>query len=190
MTAHRSPWSKEDVKELKAHSKARTPVAKFAKAMKRKEGTPRRKAGILGIGLGHDLRCALFRHPATGRGSSRTTRRGSVTSTVFTSQLLTAFHGPGFNKINGLANQSRTAREPLLARWIMPPRLLHRGPVHRLMDVNLLSLDQRIASRHPSGFGGLNPGFAVAADCPIRPGPDGPGDRSAVLPNADRPAYR
>ena len=53
-TAHRSPWSKEDVKELKAHSKARTPVTKIAKAMKRTEGALRRKAGILGIGLGHD----------------------------------------------------------------------------------------------------------------------------------------
>jgi hypothetical protein len=53
-TAHRSPWSKEDVKELKAHSKARTSVAKIAKAMKRTEGALRRKAGILGIGLGHD----------------------------------------------------------------------------------------------------------------------------------------
>jgi hypothetical protein len=53
-TAHRSPWSKEDVKELKTHSKARTPVAKIAKAMKRTEGALRRKAGILGIGLGHD----------------------------------------------------------------------------------------------------------------------------------------
>ena len=54
MTVHRSPWSKEEVKELKTHSKARTPVAKIAKAMKRTEGALRRKAGILGIGLGHD----------------------------------------------------------------------------------------------------------------------------------------
>jgi hypothetical protein len=53
-TAHRSPWSKEDVKELKAHSKARTPVAKIAQAMKRTEGALKRKAGILGIGVGHD----------------------------------------------------------------------------------------------------------------------------------------
>jgi hypothetical protein len=52
--AHRNPWSKEDVQELKVHSKARTPVAKIAKAMKRTEGALRRKAGILGIGLGHD----------------------------------------------------------------------------------------------------------------------------------------
>ena len=51
---NRSPWSKEHVKELKAHSKARTPVTKIAKAMKRTEGALRRKAGILGIGLGHD----------------------------------------------------------------------------------------------------------------------------------------
>jgi hypothetical protein len=51
-TAHRSPWSKEHVKELKTHSQARTPVAKIAKAIKRTEGALRRKAGILG--LGHD----------------------------------------------------------------------------------------------------------------------------------------
>jgi hypothetical protein len=50
-TAHGSPWIKEDVKAL--HSKARTPVAKIAKVMKRTERALRRKAGILGIGLGH-----------------------------------------------------------------------------------------------------------------------------------------
>jgi hypothetical protein len=58
-TAHRSPWSKEHVQELKAHSKARTPVTKIAKATKRTEGALRRKAGILGIGLGHDRIKAL-----------------------------------------------------------------------------------------------------------------------------------
>jgi len=52
-TGHGTPWTKEDVKELRAHSKARTPVAKIAKLMKRPEGALRRKAGILGIGLGH-----------------------------------------------------------------------------------------------------------------------------------------
>ncbi len=52
-TAHGSPWTKEDVKELKVHSKARTPVEKIAKTMKRTEGALRRKAGILGVGLGH-----------------------------------------------------------------------------------------------------------------------------------------
>jgi len=39
--------------ELKAHSKARTPLPEIAKKMKRTEGALRRKAGILGIGLGH-----------------------------------------------------------------------------------------------------------------------------------------
>jgi hypothetical protein len=46
-------WTKEDVRELKAHSKARTPVAEVAKAMKRTEGAVRQKAKTIGIGLGH-----------------------------------------------------------------------------------------------------------------------------------------
>lgn len=46
------PWTKEDVRTLKAHSKARTPVAKISKEMKRTVGALRRRAGILGIGLG------------------------------------------------------------------------------------------------------------------------------------------
>ena len=49
----REPWTKEDLHELKAHSKARTPVAKVAKAMKRTEGAVRQKAKTIGIGLGH-----------------------------------------------------------------------------------------------------------------------------------------
>ena len=48
-----SPWTKEDVRELKAHSKARTPVAEVAKAMKRTEGAVRQKAKTIGVGLGH-----------------------------------------------------------------------------------------------------------------------------------------
>jgi hypothetical protein len=47
------PWTKEDVRTLKAHSKARTPVAKVSKIMKRTVGALRRRAGILGVGLGH-----------------------------------------------------------------------------------------------------------------------------------------
>ena len=47
------PYTKVDVKELRTHSKARTPVAKLAKAMKRTEGSLRQKALRLGIGLGH-----------------------------------------------------------------------------------------------------------------------------------------
>ena len=47
------PWTKEDVRMLKAHSKARTPVTKLSKVMKRTVGALRRRAGILGAGLGH-----------------------------------------------------------------------------------------------------------------------------------------
>jgi len=46
------PWTKDDFRMLKAHSKARTPVVKVSKVMKRTVGALRRKAGILGIGLG------------------------------------------------------------------------------------------------------------------------------------------
>jgi hypothetical protein len=46
-------FTKEDVKELRAHSKARTPLSKIVKAMKRSEGSLRQKALTLGIGLGH-----------------------------------------------------------------------------------------------------------------------------------------
>jgi hypothetical protein len=43
----------DDIKLLKQHSKAKTPVAKIAKQMKRSEGSLRQKALALGIGLGH-----------------------------------------------------------------------------------------------------------------------------------------
>ena len=46
-------YTKDDVKMLKAHSKARTPVAKVSRLMKRTEGALRQKAKMLGIGLGH-----------------------------------------------------------------------------------------------------------------------------------------
>ncbi len=49
----RKPYKAADVKLLKQHSKARTPVAKIAKLMKRSEGSLRQKALTLGIGLGH-----------------------------------------------------------------------------------------------------------------------------------------
>jgi len=42
-------------------------------------------------------------------------------------------------------------------------RVLHGGQVHQLIDLDLLSLDQRVASRHLDDFGRLNPGFALAA---------------------------
>ena len=49
----RREYTKADVKELRAHSKARTPVDKIAKLTKRTVGSLRQKALKLGIGLGH-----------------------------------------------------------------------------------------------------------------------------------------
>ena len=50
---HRIPCTTQEVRELKAQSKARTLLTEIAKQMKRTEWALRRKAGILGIGLGH-----------------------------------------------------------------------------------------------------------------------------------------
>jgi hypothetical protein len=52
-TSKRKEYTKDDVKLLRANSKARTPVAKLTKLMKRSEGSLRQKARTLGIGLGH-----------------------------------------------------------------------------------------------------------------------------------------
>jgi hypothetical protein len=49
----RREYTKADVRELRAHSKARTPVAKIAKLTKRSVGSLRQKALKLGIRLGH-----------------------------------------------------------------------------------------------------------------------------------------
>ena len=49
----RREYTNADVKELRAHSKAKTPVAKIAKLTKRTEGSLRQKAIKLGIRLGH-----------------------------------------------------------------------------------------------------------------------------------------
>ena len=49
----RREYTRDDVKELRAHSKARTPVTKIAKQMRRTEASLRQKAINLGIGLGH-----------------------------------------------------------------------------------------------------------------------------------------
>src|SRR5712672_2273696 len=49
----RREYSKADVRELRAHSKARTPVDKIATLTKRTVGSLRQKALKLGIRLGH-----------------------------------------------------------------------------------------------------------------------------------------
>jgi hypothetical protein len=52
-TMKRKPWTKEDDRTLKAHSKAKTPVAEISKQMKRTIGALRQQALRLGFGLGH-----------------------------------------------------------------------------------------------------------------------------------------
>ena len=52
-TVLRREYTRADVKELRAHSKAKTPVAKIAKLTKRTEGSLRQKALKLRIKLGH-----------------------------------------------------------------------------------------------------------------------------------------
>jgi hypothetical protein len=52
-TPVRNPWTKEDLQQLKAHSKTRTPVVEVARAMKRTEAAVRQKAKTIGVGLGH-----------------------------------------------------------------------------------------------------------------------------------------
>jgi hypothetical protein len=47
------PWTKKDFRELKAHSRSKTPVKKISVAMKRTIGALRQKALILGLPLGH-----------------------------------------------------------------------------------------------------------------------------------------
>lgn len=49
----RREYSKGDEKELRTHSKAKTPVDKIAKLTKRTVGSLRQKALRMGIGLGH-----------------------------------------------------------------------------------------------------------------------------------------
>jgi len=49
----RREWTAADVKELRADSKARTPVGTIAKQTKRSVPSLRMKASSLGIGLGH-----------------------------------------------------------------------------------------------------------------------------------------
>ncbi|WP_291843063.1 hypothetical protein [Bradyrhizobium sp.] len=49
----RREWTASDVKTLRKHSKAKTPIEKISKETKRTIGALRVKASQLGIGLGH-----------------------------------------------------------------------------------------------------------------------------------------
>jgi hypothetical protein len=49
----RREWSAQDERELKKHSKSKTPVKDISKALKRTPGALRQKALSLGVSLGH-----------------------------------------------------------------------------------------------------------------------------------------
>jgi hypothetical protein len=49
----RREWTREDVRELKTHSRSKTPVAKISKLTKRTAGALRQKALQMGMSLGH-----------------------------------------------------------------------------------------------------------------------------------------
>jgi hypothetical protein len=51
--ARRREWTKENVRELKTHSREKTPIAKISRVMKRTVGALRQKAFQLGLSLGH-----------------------------------------------------------------------------------------------------------------------------------------
>lgn len=52
-TVVRREWTKQDLRELKKHSRNKTPVAVISKAMKRTDGALRQKALSLALSLGH-----------------------------------------------------------------------------------------------------------------------------------------
>ena len=49
----RRDWTRDEVKELKKHSKQKTPVKTVSRALKRTLAALRQKAYALGISLGH-----------------------------------------------------------------------------------------------------------------------------------------
>ena len=53
MATRRKEWTTADLRELEAHSKAKTPVVKISKVMKRTTTALRQKALTLGLPLGH-----------------------------------------------------------------------------------------------------------------------------------------
>jgi hypothetical protein len=49
----RRDWTRDEVKELRKHSKGKTPVKTVSRVLKRTPGALRQKAYALGISLGH-----------------------------------------------------------------------------------------------------------------------------------------
>jgi hypothetical protein len=50
--AARRPWSKQDERELRSHSKSKSPIRAVVKSMKRTAGALRQKAFSIGLSLG------------------------------------------------------------------------------------------------------------------------------------------
>jgi hypothetical protein len=50
-TTKRREWTREDVRNLKAFARERTPARKIARTLKRTEGATRQKAFSLGVSL-------------------------------------------------------------------------------------------------------------------------------------------
>jgi hypothetical protein len=51
--ATRHPWTKQEERELKGHSKSKSPLNTVVRSMKRTAGALRQKAFSLGLSLGH-----------------------------------------------------------------------------------------------------------------------------------------
>jgi hypothetical protein len=49
----RRAWTAVDIRELKKHSKNKTPVKTISRTMKRTPGAVRQKAMVMGIPIGH-----------------------------------------------------------------------------------------------------------------------------------------
>jgi len=52
----RREWTRDEVKELRRHSKGKTPVKTVSRALKRTPAALRQKAYALGISLGHRIK--------------------------------------------------------------------------------------------------------------------------------------
>jgi hypothetical protein len=52
-TKKRRPWTKQDERELRSHSKNKSPVKTVVRSMKRTAGALRQKAFSMGLSLGH-----------------------------------------------------------------------------------------------------------------------------------------
>ena len=76
----RRDWTRADVKELRQHSRDKTPVKTISRALKRTPGSLRQKARALGIPLGHRRPEKKRANPGVGQRFAR--RGGAVTSAI------------------------------------------------------------------------------------------------------------